>query len=881
MKTFTIKLKPLLLIVAALTCVSFLNAERIPPEKAEQAAANFLTSKFESSGENLLGRLSLEVAFVYSLDEKLNSDIKSTDQALFYVFNSVNKKGFVMLSADDAVLPVLAYSLEQSFSGENLPDAVVYMLDVYARQINYVIANDVKPGQQTVSYWADLMSGADVPMLKSVSSVNPLLSTTWNQSPYYNDLCPYDNTYGELTVSGCVATAMSQIMKFWEHPSVGVGYHSYNHDTYGTLSANFGAQNYNWAAMPGNLSSPNEAVAIITQHCGVAVDMDYGVSQTGGSAAYVIENASPVQHCVEYSLKAYFDYSSDMQGIIRQQYDNATWLQLLKTDLDAGRPIQYAGFGAGGGHTWVCDGYDNSNLFHMNWGWGGVYDGYYSLDDLSPGVGGAGGGSGSFTSGQQALIGIEPAGGGGGGGGGSAAIDLRAYSGIVIQPDPVNFTGPFDVSLDIANFDDDNFSGSFAAVLFNSEGDFVDFIEEKTNITLESEYYNSFTFSTTGLLATPGAYYIGIYYKPDGGEYLIIGPGDYSNYAATTIVGPDNDIQMYSQMEIDPLPVVSGEPFEIVFDIANFGSIDFTGDISADLYDKDGNYLEELVSGAIELGTGFYGTLTLSIQGVNVEAGSYILAIWDKPGGGEWQLVGSEEFPNPVTILIADPLIQPDAYEDNNEQGLAYNFPLSFSGTSANVITDGSNIHEGNDLDFYKVDLPAGSQYRFNARVHDSNNSGNGNQYTNDVLWAYIVGNQVSDAFDDVAPDLFVIEGGQPVYFIVSNYYQGNRGTYLLDMQIEKGVFGVNEISADNIVKLYPNPASGEINLEVKNWDELGLPADIEILDMDGKVVSREFNIDPLSNRLKLSVHELQNGHYILRVIGKEKQFKRQILKID
>jgi hypothetical protein len=87
--------------------------------------------------------------------------------------------------------------------------------------------------------------------------------------------------------------------------------------------------------------------------------------------------------------------------------------------------------------------------------------------------------------------------------------------------------------------------------------------------------------------------------------------------------------------------------------------------------------------------------------------------------------------------------------------------------------------------------------------------------------------------------------------------------------------------SAENLVKLYPNPSSGEINLEVKNWNELGLPVDIEILDMDGKVVYREFNIDPLSNQMKLFLHELQNGHYVLTVNGKEKHFKRQILKID
>ncbi len=551
---------------------------------------------------------------------------------------------------------------------------------------------------------------------------------------------------------------------------------------------------------------------------------------------------------------------------------------MMKSDLDAGRPIQYAGFGAGGGHTWVCDGYDNSNFFHMNWGWGGVYDGYYSLDNLAPGVGGAGGGSGSFTSGQQALIGIEPVDGGGGGGGGSSAFDLRAYSDIVIDPDPINFTGPFTVTVDIANFEQENFSGSLAAVLFNSDGDFVDFIQELDGVTLEALNAYTVPFESDGLLATPGDYYIGIYYKPTGGEYLIIGEGEYSNYAATSIVGPPNDLQMYSAMAIDPQPIVSGEPFEIVFDIANFGSNDFSGLVSADLYDQEGNYIEELVSGDVEIGSGFYGTLILTIGGVNVEAGSYILAIWDQPNGGEWQLVGSDEFSNPITIEIAAPVVQPDPYEDNNEQVVAYNFALNLSGNTAVVASEGSTIHEGNDLDYYKIVLPQGSQYKFNARVHDSYNSGNGNTYTNDVLWAFIVGDEISEAFDDIAPGEFVLNGGNSIFFIVSNYYQGNTGTYLLDMTIEARIFGVKEIDDEDFAKVYPNPSPGEISLDVKNWEEVGLPATIEVNNYVGQIVFKSLVTNPANFSNKLLLNDLENGFYTLKVSGQEKYFDKQII---
>ena len=151
------------------------------------------------------------------------------------------------------------------------------------------------------------------------------------------------------------------------------------------------------------------------------------------------------------------------------------------------------------------------------------------LERFSPGTGGAGGGSGSFNSGQQALIGIEP--GNGGGGGGGTQFDLRAYSPMYVDPLPIDFAYDFDVSIDIGNFDESNFSGSLAAALFNEQGDFVDFIEELSGITLPTLNYDSFTFHTDGMIATPGNYYIGIYYKTGTGDWAIIGPGEYGNYA--------------------------------------------------------------------------------------------------------------------------------------------------------------------------------------------------------------------------------------------------------------------------------------------------------------------------------------------------------------
>ena len=624
------------------------------------------------------------------------------------------------------------------------------------------------------------------------------------------------------------------------------------------------------ANMPNSLSGSNNAIATLMFHCGVSVEMQYGVAATGGSGGYVIEAQSPITHCCEYAFKTYFGYKNTLQGLFRDDYNDATWIQMLKTDLDAGRPIQYAGFGQGGGHTWVCDGYDNSNFFHMNWGWGGVYDGFYSLNDLSPGTGGAGGGSGSFNSGQQALIGIEP--GSGGGGGGGTQFDLRAYSPMYVDPLPIDFTYEFDVTIDIGNFDESNFSGSLAAALFNEQGDFVDFIEELSGITLPTLNYDSYTFHTDGMLATPGTYYIGIYYKTGTGNWAIIGAGEYVNYASVSIVGPANDMQMYSSISLNPINIVSNEEFQITFDIINYGNQTFNGWVSADLYDSEGTYLEELaITPQLDLPSWYYiDDLQFTCSGVNVPAGSYILAIWDTPDGENWTLVGSDDFSNPITIQIAAPQIPGDMYENNETVEQAYQLPLNIPGSQVVINTNGSNIHTGNDMDYYKIDLPSGFQYKITPRAHDSYNSGNGITYTDDVLWAFGAGGNWTEVYDDILDGYFVMEGGQTVYFVVSNYYQGQTGTYLLEILIEKGIFGIEEYNDPNLVTLYPNPASGSITLNSINWNALTSPFEIEIVDLTGRSVYRAENLNPETGEMQIDLPEMKEGVYYLRLTGQK-----------
>jgi PKD repeat protein len=220
----------------------------------------------------------------------------------------------------------------------------------------------------------------------------PLTQTTWDQSPFVNALCPSGS------VTGCVATAMAQIMKYWNFPPNGTGSHSYNEQTYGTQYVDFAATTYNWPAMVTAVAGPCPDIATLMYSCGVSVDMSYSPS---GSGAYVISAQSPVINCAEYAFKTYFGY--DPNTVLGIEYGNYTYqafITILKNELDNSRPMQYAGYGQGG-HTWVCDGYDVNDFFHMNWGWGGMYNSFFDLNALNPG-------SSTFNSNQQVIIGIQP-----------------------------------------------------------------------------------------------------------------------------------------------------------------------------------------------------------------------------------------------------------------------------------------------------------------------------------------------------------------------------------------------------------------------------------------------------------------------------------------
>lgn len=364
----------------------------------------------------------------------------------FYLFVN-GENGFVFVAADDCVQPILGYSFT-SPANENLNPEVRYWLNGYQLQIEALRAENYQAPDEVEQQWALYSNDAPLPYTP-LTAVAPLLSTTWSQSPYYNALCPYDDANHGRSVTGCVATATAQVMKYWNHPAQGSGAFSYIHDSFGPIGAIFEGTTYDWANMPNSLNGTSSeaqvnAVATLMYHVGVSIEMDYSASSSG---AYT--------YLVGYSLPRYFGYKSDNVYRYRDDWTDAQWASLINIELDAARPVIYAGSDTSGGHCFVCDGYNNSNQYHFNWGWGGWCDGYYLLSNLAPSTGGTGSNtSGTYNLNQRIFTGIRP--------------DSNYVPSNYFAPDPTCLitTLPY-----TQNFDDTNAYGCLRVVDIDDDGE--------------------------------------------------------------------------------------------------------------------------------------------------------------------------------------------------------------------------------------------------------------------------------------------------------------------------------------------------------------------------------------------------------------------------
>ena len=310
----------------------------------------------------------------------------------FFVFN-LDTIGFVIVSADDRCVPILGYSMNGSFDYKKLPTNMLSWLQESATSIQEGIFANAPEDKNTLKQWEELLKdgGAE---LDSPKSDSYLLTSTWEQGSGYNNYCPMMN--GQHVVVGCVATAMAQIIRYYGKPTRGFGRKSYQHTAYGILAVDFDTSEYDYSLMPDKIRRSSSAaerdmVSRLCYHCGVVVNMEYQHSgHTTGSGAHTENVPAGLLH---------FGYTN-AQHFSRSYINNdSLWKAMIREEIDNLRPIEYSGYGDEGGHAFVLDGYNNSDQFHFNWGWGSYADGFYTLSTM---VG--------FTSNHSMVINIYPSG---------------------------------------------------------------------------------------------------------------------------------------------------------------------------------------------------------------------------------------------------------------------------------------------------------------------------------------------------------------------------------------------------------------------------------------------------------------------------------------
>ena len=328
-------MKKFLFIAFVILCAQLQAQVRIDEREAFLAAEKFLQKNTKLQSPTM------------ALSEKINSE--PSGQTNLYVF-SIAPQGFVVVSA---IGDILAYSLVSEMPQSNdLPDHIRYWLNLYNEATDQLIIHPEQRKEPT----------------KSQSAVEPLLTSCWGQGCYHNEACPFDSTGPcQHVEAGCVAIAMAQIMYYHKAPQKGTGTITYACPPYGNLTADFENTYYQWESMADTLFESNLAVATLVSHCGISVKMRYSHNGSGAHSESVPD-----------ALRCYFNYPI-ASYTKRVNYDDEQWQRIIKDDLNHQHPVYYAGSKQHGGHAFVCDGYDDNGLFHFNFGWDGVADGYYNL----------------------------------------------------------------------------------------------------------------------------------------------------------------------------------------------------------------------------------------------------------------------------------------------------------------------------------------------------------------------------------------------------------------------------------------------------------------------------------------------------------------------
>lgn len=556
--------KALIISLVSIAGTGYAFAAPVTPEEACAVAQSFVRRCALKSKQGIKGVVSMRP--VYTAETNAGN--------AYYIFSDSNADIFTIVSADTRLPQILGYSMNSTFDAAEIPCNLHWWLESMTSEIAYFLQSDPPEPTQTRAIETET----------PYRPVEPLLTTKWNQDGPFNIMCPLVG--GVRCPTGCAATAMAQVMKYHNYPEKGTGQrndYDFEHEFYwDRMIDDYRNEQY--------VSQNARAVADLMLACGKSMDMLYTPSASGANT-----------HIQQHSLTAYFGYDKDVRIIERDYFSLADWTKLIYGELEAGRPVIYGGIAPAGGHEFVCDGYSGDGLFHINWGWGGLSDGYFRLSALTPSDNGIGGYAGGYNSQQFAFINVQPDDGDG---------ELQRYlitngpfyykDGIfTVRSSQMGQSGIFYNPLE------EGFYAEVGLKICDYNGRFVCYVADPEGADLEvMSGFEGFTVEMPEL--PDGKYKLFPVYRADGSEWMPVSiPYGQQDYVALTVKdgSPEyinewrsdiyNSALVFSDIIVSD-DASSGVPVSFTFYVHNVGKGAFTDTLFVIVTDTEGNRLAEI-----------------------------------------------------------------------------------------------------------------------------------------------------------------------------------------------------------------------------------------------------------------------------------------------
>lgn len=815
-----------------------LSAARQSEAEAKQIADNYINNT-SVTNDRQKAPASNSLELVFTLKENDSAEANK----LIYVFNKGKNNGFVVVSGSDKANPVLGYSNTGTFDAYKIPDGLNFWLNGLAEEIK-LLENEI----ENIHFEVKTLDG-DFLKIKSASqfssSVDPLLGNIkWNQGEPYNNLCPVIPGTSQRTVTGCVATGMAQVMKYHQWPVSGTGSNSYTTTTHSIpLSVDFSSTTYDWVNMTssynaGSTEIQKNAIATLMYHCGVTTNMDYDLSS--GTTTTKMANA----------LINNFGYDANMNKVMRDFYSRNEWINFLKTELNALRPVLYGGQSNSGGHLFVCDGYDTNDYFHFNWGWGGMSDGYYAISALNPSSQGIGGSSGGYNSYQDIIIGMQK------------PNPVTTPFNIIYMREPLvssNVSVQRNANTTITlkktfNFGVNTFKGSIGLGLYQNDN-LVNVVKSLTTEIQPNYGFNDYSINNVSIPTgiANGTYKLHTIYKPTGETnwsivrsyvgtpnylYVQVSSSDVT-YTNVSDFGPNLTLNSIS---------VTGNIYQqktgrFVVEITNTGE-EYNSILGVYLQSKTNSSVYQLITEDANIATNETATYYIN-KTITLEPGEYFLAAMYDPKNIRAAASSLSQMGNVQTInILATPtatpiflLTTPISFPDNNDVNKDYDV------LTANIINTGGYFE--NKMIAFVFPLEGGSSLTY-------------------------VGYQ--DVFFDPNEQKNVtFEGNINLvpnqYQIITYYRDGTAWVRLLPTQYSKGYFTIKPEFTDiesipqeiGQLQLYPNPAFDHLTFNADN-----IVDDIFIYQLDGKLIQKYS--PKTKGNIRVDISNIKIGNYLLQV---------------